>query len=213
MTIFANISNWDYIHLLWVPSLAFLLTAILIPIVARLATRYGVVATPAASVLESAPEHRTVPLLGGSAIIVAVLTVLALSRTLSAWMLVGGLGLMVVGMIDDAVVLKPRQKFFYQLLISAAVVLLYHDAVPLTPWRFTDWMLEMFWLLATTNAYNLVDGLDGLAGGIGVAASVATAAVFLLHGHPMMACQALALGGALLAFMVYNFHPATMNAA
>src|SRR5271170_2278687 len=100
MNILTDFVTWDYFGLLLVPLMAFAIAAILMPIVARLATRFGVVATPAASVLEGAPEHRTVPLLGGSAIIIAVLAVLALTHALAAWLFVGGVGLMAVGLID-----------------------------------------------------------------------------------------------------------------
>jgi UDP-GlcNAc:undecaprenyl-phosphate GlcNAc-1-phosphate transferase len=195
---------------LWVPVLSFALTALLIPVVKLFAIRFGVVAAPAADVLQGPAQHRGVPLLGGVAMMGAVMAALAMAHALPVWLLVGGIGLTTIGTIDDAMVLKPRQKLAAQILISVAVVQLYHSAAPLAPWRLTNSLLEVFWLLSATNAYNLVDGLDGLAGGIGIAATAAIAAVGLLHGNLHLSYQALALAGALAAFMVYNFHPASI---
>jgi UDP-GlcNAc:undecaprenyl-phosphate GlcNAc-1-phosphate transferase len=172
-----------YYNFLWVPMLAFALTALLIPAVKPVARRFGVV---------------------------GVAIVMALSHALPKWMVIGGTGLLVVGIIDDSIALKPKQKLIAQVVLSLASVLVYHNSQPLTPWHLTNWLVEVLWLLATINAYNLVDGLDGLAGGVGIIASLAIAITCIFHGHEMLSLQALALAGGLAGFMLYNLHPATI---
>jgi UDP-GlcNAc:undecaprenyl-phosphate GlcNAc-1-phosphate transferase len=68
----------------------------------------------------------------------------------------------------------------------------------------------MLWIVGLVNAMNLIDGLDGLAGGVALAAIVATFAIAVLHGQPLMVLFAAALGGAVLGFLFYNFNPATV---
>ncbi|MGA2412115.1 MAG: hypothetical protein ABSG46_17255 [Candidatus Binataceae bacterium] len=176
----------------------------------RLATHYGIVPIPYSDTLPSdmLPARR-IPLLGGIAIIAAVLLPLVLMGAMPLW--IGGptLALLIVGVIDDAVAMHPRTKFLLQLLIVGAVVF----AAPrfaLTPWRLLNVLLAGFFLLSTVNAFNLIDGLDGLAGGVGIAAALAAGGVAGIHGDMQSVVQCLVIAGALAGFLVYNFHPASI---
>src|SRR5262249_14448388 len=68
----------------------------------------------------------------------------------------------------------------------------------------------IFWLLGAINALNLIDGMDGLLTSVGLIISAAIAVMAAYQGHWMAACMAVALAGALLGFLVYNFPPARM---
>ena len=66
------------------------------------------------------------------------------------------------------------------------------------------------WIIGITNAFNLVDGLDGLAAGLAIIAAGSIATIFFLHGHAQNTLLLLILLGALLGFLPYNFNPASI---
>jgi UDP-GlcNAc:undecaprenyl-phosphate GlcNAc-1-phosphate transferase len=116
------------------------------------------------------------------------------------------------GLIDDLIGLKPWQKLIGQL---GAAGLAYWAGVRVLGVAGVDaewWGLPLtfFWLIACTNAFNLVDGLDGLAAGMGLVATLTLLAAALLHGNPALASVSVPLVGALVGFLCYNFNPATV---
>lgn len=194
----------------WVPFLlAGGITLMLMPLVKLIAVRFRIVAAPASPELEDAVKPPSVPLLGGAAIIAALMITLGLLGNLPAWLALGASGLFFLGLIDDLMVLKPAQKLIGQIVVATAVVML-HRHPTLTPWPLLDSLIVVVWLLGTTNAYNLVDGLDGLASGTGIVVCAATAATGWLHHSPVLVCWSLALGGGLAGFLICNFHPASV---
>ena len=191
--------------LMFVPVLSFAIAALSLPLVKRLARRSGITATP----YSDSEGAESSPLLGGVSIVAAILISLTIAGALPGWMLGGTLGLFVVGLIDDAIVLKPLRKF----LMQVAVVLFVVAAGPrfgLAPWPLVGASLAAFWLLSTVNAFNLIDGLDGLAAGVGIAASAAIAVIGATHGDMAMTFQGLAIGGALAGFLLFNLYPASI---
>ena len=97
------------------------------------------------------------------------------------------------GLLDDLFTLAPRQKLLGQSLVAALAVAL-GARVPLN--HGVGWLpilLSFLWLLLCTNAFNLIDGMDGLAAGIGLFASLSTAAVALLDGNLPLAVAAIPL--------------------
>jgi UDP-GlcNAc:undecaprenyl-phosphate/decaprenyl-phosphate GlcNAc-1-phosphate transferase len=70
--------------------------------------------------------------------------------------------------------------------------------------------VTVFWLVAITNSFNLIDGLDGLASGVALIACSATFTAAVLHRDSSIALVSLSFGAALLAFLVYNFNPASI---
>lgn len=70
--------------------------------------------------------------------------------------------------------------------------------------------LTILWITAVVNAMNLIDGLDGLAGGIAFFACLTNFVVATINGNPLVMLLAAALGGAILGFLLYNFNPATI---
>jgi UDP-GlcNAc:undecaprenyl-phosphate GlcNAc-1-phosphate transferase len=157
-------------------------------------------------------RHRQpTPVLGGASIIAAILVTLAVTRALPYWMGLGAAGLFITGLIDDTVVLRPLTKFLMQLAVVMAVVSV---APPfgrvLIPWPPAAAALVIFWLLSTVNAFNLIDGIDGLAAGVGIAGALAVSAIGLLHPDHALVLQGLVIAGALAGFLVFNFHPASI---
>ncbi|MBI1791637.1 MAG: undecaprenyl/decaprenyl-phosphate alpha-N-acetylglucosaminyl 1-phosphate transferase [Acidobacteria bacterium] len=117
------------------------------------------------------------------------------------------------GLIDDLRGLKPWQKLVGQ---TAGAALAFAGGVRIhaiggfrvdPAWSFA---LTLLWLIACTNAFNLIDGVDGLAAGIGLFASVTALIASLLHGNVALALATAPLGGCLLAFLRYNSAPASI---
>lgn len=77
------------------------------------------------------------------------------------------------------------------------------------PW-FVGLPITILWVLAITNAFNLIDGLDGLAAGSALFSTLVAFAVALLNGYPLVTLMTIALAGAILGFLRYNFNPATI---
>ncbi|GHC04754.1 hypothetical protein [Cerasicoccus arenae] len=75
------------------------------------------------------------------------------------------------------------------------------------PW-FINLILTIVWCVALINAFNLIDGLDGLCGGLAIISSLGIGAAFLLRAEPADSLIVLALIGSVLGFLRYNFHPA-----
>jgi UDP-GlcNAc:undecaprenyl-phosphate/decaprenyl-phosphate GlcNAc-1-phosphate transferase len=185
--------------------MAFLFAVAGVPLAKRLARRHSVMAIPGSNFRHQQPTA----LLGGVAIVGAFLAALALTANLPLWILISTSALMAVGVVDDILVLRPVQKLAGQIVVTLGVVLAGPRFVILNhPWL--DSALVFVWLIGTTNAYNLIDGLDGLASGIGAVATVSVAATALLHHDLILAGWALALCGALFGFLVYNFPPASI---
>lgn len=188
-----------------VPVVAFAMAALSLPLMQRLSLRYGIVAVP----YSDSRDREATPLLGGAAIVLAVLVALALAGALPGWLLLGSVGLCAVGVVDDCIALQPFRK----LLLQVAVVMVVVAAAPdwgLLPWALPAAALAGLWLVATVNAFNLVDGLDGLAGGVGIVAALAVAAIGWLRNDLMVASEGLAIAGALGGFLIYNLHPASI---
>ncbi len=176
------------------------------------------------------PDGCGVPRLGGAAMMTAVLLSLSL---LLLWdndvthLLVRkpaeGLGLLAavlcvfaVGLYDDLRGARPWQKLLVQ---GAAGCILFYagyrvDLVtnPVTGGSFTlGWLalpFSLIWFISLSNAFNLIDGLDGLAAGVGLFSTVALFLLALMTANPFMAAIAAALAGGLLGFLPNNFAPA-----
>jgi UDP-GlcNAc:undecaprenyl-phosphate GlcNAc-1-phosphate transferase len=171
-----------------------------------------------------------VPRLGGVAVVAAVLCAIALllwwdnetSRHLRLKPQ-EGLGLLaaagmvfLLGLYDDLRGASPWQK----LVVQAAAGLVLFSAgyrIDLLTNPFTGgslalgWLslpLTLLWFVAICNAFNLIDGLDGLAAGIGFFASLSLFLLAVLASNPFMAAIAAALAGALLGFLPHNFSAA-----
>ena len=114
------------------------------------------------------------------------------------------------GLLDDIVALKPKQKLLGQVLASVMAVSFGARIafVHLPIWASVP--LSLLWLIGCTNAFNLIDGMDGLATGISLIACITTAGVAFFSGNYGLVLATVPLIGALLAFLRYNFSPASV---
>jgi UDP-GlcNAc:undecaprenyl-phosphate GlcNAc-1-phosphate transferase len=136
-------------------------------------------------------------------------------------LLFGSMLILGVGVWDDIMGMRPRNKFIAQILV-AAISMLYgfvipgianpfnHD--PHTSWiTFPMWAsipLTLFWYVAMMNAINFIDGLDGLLSGVAVISCASIFVISVTHGDPVTALIVASLAGAALGFLPYNFNPA-----
>lgn len=189
-----------------VAAVAFAFAIATLPIAIIVGRRLGLTACPA--VHTSAADQTTE--FGGAPIVGAILVALAMTHSLPLWILAGAGALLIVGLIDDAFEMRPYQKFLCQLAICVWAAGFALPKYALTPWPALDFGITVVWLLATTNAFNLIDGLDCLAAGIGIIAAAAIAATGIMHHAPQVWMPSLAVAGSLGAFMFFNFPPASI---
>jgi UDP-GlcNAc:undecaprenyl-phosphate GlcNAc-1-phosphate transferase len=174
----------------------------------RLALRIGFVAIPQ----QDRWHRKPTPLLGGSAIYVSfVLAFMVFTPDLyNAYpILAAGTLLFLTGMIDDAIHIKPPAKLVMQ-FIAAATLVYFGAHLPWVNYLWINDVLTIFWLVGMTNAINLLDNMDGLAGGVSLIACVFLAVTFLLNGQTAEAFLPVMLGAAVLGFLFYNFNPASI---
>jgi UDP-GlcNAc:undecaprenyl-phosphate GlcNAc-1-phosphate transferase len=201
-------------------ALAFLLALALTPLARRLALLVGATDLPDARRV----HVRATPRLGGLAVAVAMVAACALGGVtplgLSRYVLAGGALLLAAGIADDIWSLQAHTKLLAQVIAAVLAV------VGGLRFSFIAWAsggaitgpeaavlneaLTVLWIVFITNAFNLSDGLDGLAAGIGVIGLGWLAATALRMGDPGAATGPLVLAGALLGFLVYNFNPASI---
>ena len=129
----------------------------------------------------------------------------------------GGFLILLLGIWDDIRGLGPYKKIMVQslagLILFAGGLRFFHFAALFgnrdLPW-FVDLPLTLFWVLAITNAFNLIDGIDGLAAGSALFSTVAVFVVAQVNHASMASFLAISLSGAILGFLRDNFNPATI---
>lgn len=200
----------------------FLVTLLVTPMVRRLAAGVGFMDVPGTR----HPHGRPTPLGGGIAVFLgfhaACAIVLAVPwapfRGLLAavwwwqFLLLSSL-LLFLGLLDDALNIKPFLKLAGQTAVAAGAFLcgmrvesvLGADLPVMADFAFT-----LIWFLTLINAFNLIDGLDGLAAGLAAIASLGLVGSFLFRYRPGDALILFGLCGACIAFLRYNYHPASV---
>jgi UDP-GlcNAc:undecaprenyl-phosphate/decaprenyl-phosphate GlcNAc-1-phosphate transferase len=196
--------------------LACVLALWLTPLAARLATRVGLVDhRNSARRLHTSP----IPFGGGIAMFVAVaVPVLLLSPSLGGRahaILLGACVCAAVGLLDDRFEINPIAKFSGELVAAAIPVAagatIDHLTLPLLhplDLGALQYPLTMLWIVALMNSFNFIDGMDGLAAGVGAITASTFAILALSLNRGGAAVLAAALAGACLGFLRYNFHPA-----
>ncbi len=204
--------------------LSFVLALILTPLVRNRFRHWGVVDHP--------DDHRkhhgqAVPRVGGIALVIAYvcsLGLLALTplsagsiiktalpfafRFLPAVLLIFGTGL-----LDDLIGLRPWQKFLGQVAAAGGAYWAGIHVQAFGGHNFAAWWslpLTVFWLVLCANAVNLIDGVDGLATGVGLFAAFTMLLAALIGNNFALAVATVPLVGCLLGFLRYNFNPATI---
>lgn len=192
----------------------------LTPVVKVFAQKVGAIDVPK----DARRMHSTpIPRLGGLAIFLgflfAVLLFADINRTMQG-VLMGAVVIVVLGMVDDIMPLPAMLKFCVQ-IAAALIVVFYGDLrieafsninplsdnpyIHLGIWSVP---ITVIWIVAITNAVNLIDGLDGLAVGISSIASFSLLVIAIIVGEWNIALLMAALAGSCIGFMPYNLNPA-----
>ena len=205
--------------------IAFVLALTLTPLGDWLGRRYGFVAAPGGRRKHAGTKSR----LGGVALYVAFVATAVLAQFLPVerqdpkeltrlvGLLLGSTFIFLVGAYDDKKELSPAPQITAQFITSLIAIyfLIFIEVVnnPFTnlqvwfPW-FITLPLTLFWLMGMMNTVNWLDGLDGLAAGVAAILSAVLAFHMYREGQHSVALLPLALLGATLGFLPYNFHPA-----
>ncbi len=188
--------------------ISFLLTYFLVPVMTKIAFRYGILDKPDGKIK---CHKQPVPYLGGLAVyagfVVPLVFMYPLDNTL-LWLLLGVSVLLLTGLVDDLKVLKPGQKLIGQFL---AVFCFLKGGFSLKATFLSSWVntfLSGFWMLSIINAFNLVDVMDGLSSLIAIEAAVAFLIIALLSKLFMVSLVLVSFLGAVCAFFWYNKPPA-----
>lgn len=204
--------------------IAFLLSLFLTPLVRDAFLRMGLVDHP-----DKVRKHHIhpVPRVGGIAIAISYVAALGVGMVLpfsysselarsfpEAWKLLPAAAIIfVIGLFDDLWGLSPLSKLAGQILAASVA---YGAGVqvqfmPEHPWSaWWSFPLTVIWLVGCTNALNLIDGLDGLAAGVGLFAAITSLLAALLHQNLSLVLVTMPLAGCLLGFLRYNFNPASV---
>ena len=197
--------------------LAFLITYFSIPVIIEVAENKKLFDEP-----DARKVHKTViPTLGGLGIfagfIIATLmgTPPAMANVLQ-YFVAASLVIFFLGIKDDILILSASKKFIGQ--VTAAIIIMKFGGIHIVNmYGFlglhelpptASVLLTLFTIVLITNSFNLIDGVDGLAGSLGVFTSTLFGLYFLYTGQLLFAVMGLSLAGSLVAFLIYNFHPA-----
>jgi UDP-N-acetylmuramyl pentapeptide phosphotransferase/UDP-N-acetylglucosamine-1-phosphate transferase len=197
--------------------LAFLITYFSIPVIIEVAENKKLFDEP-----DARKVHKVViPTLGGLGIfagfIIATLmgTPPAMANVLQ-YFVAASLVIFFLGIKDDILILSATKKFIGQ--VTAAIIIMKFGGIQIVNmYGFlgihelpptAGVLLTLFTIVLITNSFNLIDGVDGLAGSLGVFTSTIFGLYFLYTGQLLYAVMGLSLAGSLVAFLIYNFHPA-----
>jgi UDP-GlcNAc:undecaprenyl-phosphate GlcNAc-1-phosphate transferase len=181
-----------------------LLSAFLTWVLVHASVRLRLVAPPREDRWHTAPTPNT----GGIAIVLSAIAAFAFwSPAPYGSIVAGGAAIALLGFIDDRVQLRPSSKLLGQALLAAAVIA-GGVVFPATHYAPVDRVLTWFWIVGITNAFNLIDNMDGLCAGVAVIIAASRIWSAWQSGDPAGAVVAVVLVGAYLGFLVFNRHPA-----
>ncbi|MFC1859661.1 MraY family glycosyltransferase [Thermodesulfobacteriota bacterium] len=206
-------------------SASLILSLLLTPLVGKLGIKFGAIDIPR----DRKVQKRSIPRTGGLAVFLSFVLALILSQFIKTnisgllildrqniFLFIGAIICFGTGLFDDFKRLGPAIKFLFQTL--GASVAFYGGiqigginlfGIDIQPGLFS-YFFTVFWFVLFINAVNLVDGLDGLAGGVVVFASTVMVILSVLREDYLTALFFSALGGSVLGFLRYNFNPATI---
>ncbi len=197
--------------------LAFLITFFSIPVIIEVAKDKNLFDEPD----ERKVHHAVVPTLGGLGIFAGFIVATLIGSPPSVahilqYFIAAIMVIFFLGIKDDILILSASKKFIGQ-LIAAGIIIKFGGiqinnmhgflgmyAIPHT----ASILLTLFTIVVITNSFNLIDGVDGLAGSLGLLTSCIFGIYFLLTSQLLYAVMAFSLAGSLIAFLIYNFSPA-----
>lgn len=210
--------------ILWISAVSFLVSLILTPLARNAFLRQGLLDRPDGV---RKLHARPVPRVGGIPIVTsyvaAYIALLAAQGPAATFVLaqapfvirlLPAIGLIfLIGFLDDIYGLPPWQKLLGQMTGAAVAVWAGVRIWSVGGHRLDNVLsvaVTLVWLVGCTNALNLIDGLDGLASGMGMVSTLTMFAASIVHHDYALALATLPLCGSLLAFLRYNFNPASV---
>ena len=199
--------------------LSFLITLVVIPAIITVAKVKKLYDVPD----DSRKLHKEpIPSLGGLGMFIGLIFSILLTISFSAeapefqYYIAAFLLIFFLGIKDDIIIISPVKKFIGQLITAG--ILVYKAKLMITDMHgflgihqlntACSYLLTVFSLVVIINAFNLIDGVDGLAGSLGLISSVVFGTFFLINNNIPYAVLGFTFAGTLIAFLVYNFHPA-----
>lgn len=199
-------------HLWQLALLSFGVSVLLVPVCRAASVRLGYVAKPR----EDRWHRRQVALFGGVGIGLSLLIVSLFSGVASSLpvLVTSSMLMFLVGFVDDILNLKPSTKLIAQIAL-ASVLLFFNYRLNWFDSMTLDMACTLVWIVGLTNAFNLLDNMDGLCAGIALIAATSLAGGLLRTatvdvGSPAEVRLLVILIGATAGFLVYNFHPASI---
>jgi UDP-GlcNAc:undecaprenyl-phosphate GlcNAc-1-phosphate transferase len=207
---------------------AALTTAVSLPVWRRWCHQSGTIDDPGPRKIHSAP----IPLAGGLAVMTGlVVPILAGTAVGAAYshltipglfeyglnkraiqivgIMVGALGMLLIGLRDDRVELRPAVKFGGQLIVALAVAATGIRITLFVPSLAFSYGITALWILTVVNAFNFMDNMNGLCAGLGVIGAGSFGLIAAAQGQYLVAAMASLIAGALLGFLPFNYPRAT----
>lgn len=205
--------------MIMVLGIAFLVSWLMTPVCIKLAPKIGAVDIPKD---ERRMHSRPIPRFGGLAIYLGTVSAILITapHTMKViGIVLGGTFIYLIGLYDDLKNMSAKVKLLCQIVSGliifatgtkiAYIHIPFHDQssyIYLSPVLMC--ILTVLWVVGFTNTINLIDGLDGLAAGITLIASLCVAYSAIMTNHPETALLMLAVAGGAMGFLPYNFNPA-----
>ena len=205
------------LDMLLTASVSFIITFLAVPVIIKIAETKNLYDVPDGRKLHSRP----VASLGGIGIFGGFFLASLLSISVKAnpefqYFFASAIVIFFLGIKDDILILTATKKFIGQVLAAAIIIHLGGIRIDSMygllgifdlPEAFSL-ALSYMTIIVVVNAYNLIDGVDGLAGTLGLLTMSVFGAYFFMVGMPAYALMAFAMGGSLLAFLIFNYNPA-----
>jgi UDP-GlcNAc:undecaprenyl-phosphate/decaprenyl-phosphate GlcNAc-1-phosphate transferase len=197
--------------------LAFLITFFAIPVIIQVAKDKKLFDEPD----ERKVHKNVIPTLGGLGIFAGfiIATLMGVPSALSSELQYFAAATTVIfflGIKDDILVLSASKKFIGQLI--AAGIIIKFGGIQLSNFHgflgiyeiphITGTIISLFTIIVITNSFNLIDGVDGLAGSLGLLTTIVFGTYFFYAGQLTYAVMAFAMSGSIIGFLIYNFSPA-----
>lgn len=190
------------------------ITYITIPSIIYISFKSGLVPNPT----DRCSHSQKTPVFGGIGIFIGLILTITLyssifeSKNFSS-LTAAIIILFFMGVKDDIHVLSPKKKFVGQIIASLIVILIsdvriasFHGVLGIHQLNYyLSIFITLFVFLLIINSYNIIDGIDGLAGSIGLLFSLIIGVSFYILGQPVYAMISFSLMGALISFLYYNF--------
>ncbi|NEU06090.1 glycosyltransferase family 4 protein [Clostridium senegalense] len=198
-----------------------IISAWITPIVKKIAIKFGAIDVPDD---DRRIHKKPIPRMGGVAIYIAFILGVIINKEQFSMddlgLILGASVIVLGGVIDDIRELRPKYKLIFQVIAAIILVAfglrvnfvtnpLYigEDYINL---GFIGIPLTIIWVIGITNAFNLIDGLDGLAAGVGIISSLTLMIVSFINGRVDAVFLTAILAGSIMGFLPYNFNPASI---